>query len=248
MDRVSSFPKQDFEAMVSEIWQGLDVCLYHAAYVKVYADTLAMRTVGSKHFHTVTKPQMSQTDRDQLQEDLIVFRAHFASVLWQLNHLGRELVRCAYRRCEQDGILTDVKRDDLIKKLDDDPILTEILKYRNMSHQFAGVIVAIHDSRTHAFITHVFPSLDGKDAGENSQDGPIDERETQAQELNTKLEGYFNRVGGYCEGLFRIIDTKYERTVYPRSRGFMITVPYSYQGELPQGAKDVIYVRTGSSA
>jgi hypothetical protein len=30
MDQTSSFPKQDFEGMVLEIWSGLDICLYHA--------------------------------------------------------------------------------------------------------------------------------------------------------------------------------------------------------------------------
>lgn len=43
MDRMSSFPNQDFEGLVSEIWLGLNGCLYHAAYVKVYADVIAMQ-------------------------------------------------------------------------------------------------------------------------------------------------------------------------------------------------------------
>lgn len=43
MDRTSSFPKQDFEGMVYEIWSGLDICLYHAAYVRSYTDSTAMR-------------------------------------------------------------------------------------------------------------------------------------------------------------------------------------------------------------
>jgi len=53
MDRTSSFPNQDFEGMVSEIWLGLNGCLYHAAYVKVYADTIAMHLAGSRRRHTV---------------------------------------------------------------------------------------------------------------------------------------------------------------------------------------------------
>jgi hypothetical protein len=48
MDRTSSFPKQDFEGMVCEIWLGLDICLYHAAYVRTYADSRAMRLAGSR--------------------------------------------------------------------------------------------------------------------------------------------------------------------------------------------------------
>jgi hypothetical protein len=248
MDRASSFPKQDFEGMACEIWQGLDACLYHAAYVRIYANTIAMHGVGSRRFHKMVRPQMSQTERDQLQEDLIVFRSHFAGVLWQLHHLGDELLRGAYKRCKQESILTDERHDELVRKLDEDPILSEIRGYRNLSHEFAGVIVTMHDSSTDAFIAHIFPSLGGKDADRNFQDRPVDEHEIKEQELNTKLEAYCNRLGGYCEGLFRFIDAKYKRTVFPRSRGFMVTIPHSYQGELPQGAKDVIYIRVDGSA
>lgn len=46
MDRTNSFPKQDFEGMATEIWQGLNICLYHAAYVRIYADSTAMRQQG----------------------------------------------------------------------------------------------------------------------------------------------------------------------------------------------------------
>src|SRR5262249_28262867 len=97
MDRTSSFPKQDFEGMVLEIWSGLDICLYHAAYVKTYADSAAMRLAGSRRRET-TLQQMSQAERDLLQEDVLVFRAHFAGVLWQLHHVADELIRLAYRR------------------------------------------------------------------------------------------------------------------------------------------------------
>ncbi len=102
MDRTSSFPKQDFEGMVLEIWSGLDICLYHAAYVRTYADSAAMRLAGSRRRET-TLQQMSQADRDLLQEDVLVFRAHFAGVLWQLHHVTDELIRLAYRRCYQEG-------------------------------------------------------------------------------------------------------------------------------------------------
>jgi hypothetical protein len=140
MDRTGSFPNQDFEGMVSEIWLGLNICLHHAAYVKVYANTTAMHLVGSRRRHEVTQA-MSQTERDQLQEYVVVFRAHFASVLWQLHHLADELLRVAYRRCKQEVIVTKERHDALVKALDDDPILKEIRDYRNLSHQFAGVIV-----------------------------------------------------------------------------------------------------------
>lgn len=53
---------------------------------------------------------MSQAERDQLQEDVVVFRDRFAGVLWQLNHLGDELLRVAYRRCKQESIVTRTAR------------------------------------------------------------------------------------------------------------------------------------------
>ena len=247
MDRTSSFPNQDFEGMVSEIWLGLNGCLYHAAYVKVYADTIAMHLAGSRRRHTVTQA-MSQTAREQVQEDLIVFRSHFAGVLWQLHHLGDELLRLAYRRCKQEGIVSKERHDALVKALDDDSIIKEIRGYRNLSHQFAGVIVTLHDTSTDAFIAHVFPPLDGKHPERGQQEVPLDEQEIKERELNTKLQTYCDHLGGYCEGLFRIVDEKYGNTVLPRSRGFLVTIPHSYQGQLPQGAKEVIYVRIDGSA
>ena len=248
MNRTSSFPKQDFEGMVCEMSSGLDICFYHAAYVRTYADSTAMRLAGSRRRETILK-QMPQTDRDYLQEDVTLFRAHFAGVLWQLHHVADELVRLAYKRCYQEDIVTKEQYDSLVKVLDDDPLLNEIRDYRNFSHQFAGVVVTLHDGTNDAFIAHVLPPL-GVQA--HAQRAALDEQEIQKdvkeRELNMKLQSYCNHVGGYCEGLFRIIDTQYKMTVIPRSRGFVVTIPHSYQGQLPEGAKELIYVRVDGSA
>ena len=188
MDRTSSFPKQDFEGMVLEIWSGLDICLHHAAYVRTYADSAAMRLAGSRRRET-TLQQMSETDRNYLQEDVIVFRAHFAGVLWQVHHLADELVRLAYRRCCcQEGIVTKERYDALVKALDDDLLLKEIRAYRNMSHQFAGVVMTLHDATTDAFIAHILPPLDVQAPAQQSA---INEQEirkdVEERELDTKL-------------------------------------------------------------
>ncbi len=244
MDRTSSFPKQDFEGMAAEIWQGLNICLYHAAYVRIYANTTAMHLAGSKPRQTVIQ-QMSQADRDCLQEDVDVFRAHFAGVLWQLHHLADELLRVTYRRCKEEDIVTKQRYDDLVRALDDDPLLQEIRAYRNLSHQLAGVIVTYHD-QSDAFIAHAFPPLD--EHPERSQaEVSLDNPGIKEREVNTKLQAYCNRLGGYCEGLFKIIDTKYGKTMLPRSRGFVLTIPHSYQGQLPEGAREAIYVRIDGS-
>jgi len=245
MDRTSSFPKQDFEGMAAEIWQGLNVCLYYAAYVRIYADSTAMRLAGSRRRETIMQ-QISQTDRDHLQEGVIVFRAHFSGVLWQLHHLADELVRLAHKRCYQEGIVTKERYDALVKALDDDPIVEEIRAYRNLSHQFAGVIVTYHD-QSDAFIAHAFPPLDGERPERNQAEVSRNEPGIQERELNAKLQAYCNHLGGYCEGLFRIIDAKYGKTALPRSRGFVVTIPHSYQGQLPEGATETIYVRVDGS-
>jgi hypothetical protein len=114
-----------------------------------------------------------------------------------------------------------------------------------MSHQFAGVIVTLHDAND-AFRGHVLPDLGAKDP---EQRAPLDEAEIQKAlkewELNMKLEEYCNKLGGYCEGLFKIIDTKYKTTVIPRSTGFSVTVPHSYRGNLP--SRDVVHIRVDGS-
>lgn len=247
MDRTSSFPIQDFQGMVLELWQALDACLYHAAYLRIYSNTIAMHLAGSRCRDAVTQAR-TPAEREQLQEDVIVFRAHFAGVLWQFRHLA-ELLRKTYRRSKQEGIVTKERHDELVRALDDDAIVKEIQEYRNLSHEFAGVIVTLHDGSTDAFIAHVFPPL-GVQAPEHR--ASLDEQEikeaVQERELNTKLETYCNKLAGYCEGLFRIIDSQHKMTVIPRSLGFLVTVPHSYQGNLPEGAKDVIYVRVDGSA
>jgi hypothetical protein len=246
MDRENSLPTQDFDGMVAEVWQTLNVCFYHAAYVRVYADTGAMRLAGSKSAHARTKP-LSQDERELLQEDALVFRAHFAGVLWQLRHLA-ELLPTAYRRCKQEGIVTKERHDELVKALTDDPIVEEIRLYRNLSHQFSGVVITIHDDATAAFLAHVFPPLD---ANSPEQRAPLDEAEkqkaVQERELNMKLESYCNHLGGYCEGLFRIIEANHKMAVIPRSQGFLVTVPHSYQGQLPQLPQAIYVKAVGSS-
>jgi hypothetical protein len=246
MDRKNLLPTQDFDGMTSEVWHTLNVCLYHTAYVRVYANTGANRLFGSKRTQTAIQP-LSQAERDMLQEDALVFRAHFASVLWQLHHLA-ELLCTAYRRCKQEGIVTNERYDELVKALNDDPIINEIQEYRNMSHQFAGVYIALHDSND-AFIAYVLPPLDAKSP---EQRAPLDETEigkaVQERELNMKLEAYCNHLGGYCEGLFKTIDAKYKMTVIPRSHGFAVTVPHSYKGELPELPQAIYIKAVGSSS
>jgi hypothetical protein len=245
MDRTSSFPIQDFDGTVVEVWHTLNVCFYHAAYVKTYADTGSMRLAGSKRAHATTQP-LSQAERALLQEDAIVFRAHFAGVLWQLRHLI-ELLGKAYKHSEKEGIVSAENRAKLDKALDDDPIVEEIREYRNLSHQFSGVVITIHDA-TDAFIAHVFPPLDAKTP---EQRAPIDGAEIQnalqERELNMKLETYCKHLGGYCEGIFKIIEANHKTAVIPRSQGFSVTVPHSYQGKLPEGANGVIYVKAGEN-
>jgi hypothetical protein len=246
MDRKNALPSQDFDGMVSELWHTLNACFYHAAYVRVYANTGANRLFGSKRTVAAVKP-LTQEERDWLQEDQLIFRAHFASVLWQIHHIG-ELLCTAYKRCKQEGIVNDQRYNELVKALNDDPIVDEIEKYRNMSHQFAGVYVALHDSKDR-FIAHVFPPLDEKSPQQRAplNDAEI-EKAKQERELNMKLEAYCNHLGGYCEGLFKTVDAKYRMTLIPRSHGFSVTVPHSYQGELPEPPPQAFYIKAVGSS
>jgi len=244
MDRERLLPVQDFDGMVAEVWQTLHFCLYHQAYVRVYADTGAMHTAGRDLLHTLSPP-LSQGEREMLQEDTLVFRAHFAGILWQLRHLS-ELVCTAYRRCKQEKIVTKDQHDELVRVLDDDPIVEEIRKYRNMSHEFAGVVVTFHDG-SDRFIAHVLPPLDAKSP---EQHAALDEAElrkaVQERELNMKLEAYCNHLAGYCEGLFTIIEAKHKMALIPRSQGFLVTVPHTYRGQLPQSPQAIYMKAVGS--
>lgn len=81
--------------------------------------------------------------------------------------------------------------------------------------------MTLHDGTTHAFIAHVLPPLDVQAP---AQQAAINEQEirkdVEERELNMKFQTYCDHVSGYCEGLFRIIDTKYKMAVIPRSHVF----------------------------
>jgi hypothetical protein len=44
------------------------------------------------------------------------------------------------------------------------------------------------------------------------------------------------------------LNSNHKTAVIPRSQGFLVTDPHSYQGGLPQGANGVIYVKAVGSA
>jgi hypothetical protein len=245
MSRDKSLPTLDFLGSVTEIWHALDRCLYHFAYLKIYADTAAMKAVGSKRRREIALG-LSETQRDEFQQDVTIFRAHFAGVFWQLNHLANELLAGTYRRCKEDGVVTKEQFDAFLKALDEDSVLKEILAYRNMSHEYAGVIATLHDSVTDEFIAHVIPPLDVKNP-ESRKEVALDGPEIQERELNTKLKAYCDHVAGFCERLFKMIEAKYGKIMLSRSRKFLVTIPHSYQGQLPEGAKGVLYMQANST-
>jgi len=244
-----NLPPQGVEGVACEIWQNLDMCLYHSAYVRVYANTVAMRTVGNKQ----SRPKLAllpPKDRDALQEDVITFRAHFAGLFWQLNHM-RELLNGVYNRCVEEGIMTAEQRDVLKKKLEDDPVLQEIREYRNFSHEFAGVVTVCHEARPdgkHVFMFHFLPPRKGQPAvPEIMNDAEI--ALAHERELLMKVQLYCNRICGICEGVFRYMDAKYGTVLFPRSRGFQITIPRSYLGQVPDGgATGTLYMQIDGEA
>ena len=245
MSRDKSLPQQDFDGSVAEVWHTLDRCRYHLAYVQTYPNSAAMKMVGSKRLPQIARA-LSDTQRDELQQDVTVFRAHFAGVFWQLNHLANELLKGAYRRCKEEGLLTEQEWDALVTVLDQDPVLKEILTYRNMSHEAAGVVVTLHDTASDAFIAHLLPPPDVKDPQPRTVVA-LDDPEIKRQELNTRLHAYCEHVAKYCEGLFQKIEAKRGKIPFSRSRKFMVTIPHSYEGQLPEGAKGALYIQTNST-
>jgi hypothetical protein len=87
--------------------------------------------------------------------------------------------------------------------------------------------------------------LDAKAPEQRAALGEVEiQKALQERELNAKLDAYCNHLAGYCEGLFRTIEVKHKMAVIPRSQGFLVTVPHSYQGNL----NGVIYVKAVGSA
>ena len=209
-------PDPDFEGALAEVWSGVSYSAYHFAYVKVFLQSAALQT-SPKIIETI-----DQADRNLMQTDLLICRAHVAAFFWQVDHIF-EVLRAAITRGQKEH--GEIKYFWLWEKrldaFEQTPIRKEINAYRNHGHKFPAIIGCLWDEN-HNLLRHYLPTIEGYDAKEekNLIDG-----------LHKYFEFAVNVWLDFAPGDYK--------TKFPRDFSFPVTIPFTYIGELPAQLKGV---------
>jgi hypothetical protein len=210
-------PDPDFVGTLSEIWFAINYAAYHLAYVRVYLQTETLQT------HQDQIRQAEQALRDMAQVEVIICRAHLAAFFWQADHVF-EALRVAIKKGQKEHAhLTYFWAwGKVLEKIESSEIYREINAYRNKSHEFPGIIgTKWEDTSTGPrFIRHFLPTIAGQEPKEE-----ID--------INDQLQKYFE-FAAHVWVSFAPGDYK---EIFPRNFKFLVTVPHSFQGELPPELK-----------
>ncbi len=210
-------PDPDFVDALSEIWFCINYASYHLAYVRVYLQTDALQT------HVEELKQQEQAIRDQMQIDLVICRSHLAAFFWQINHVFEALrtaITCGQK--EHGELKYFWEWEQHLNKIDETPVRKEIRDYRNKGHDIPAIIGCSWESKGGKFVRHFLPTIDGHEPKEST-------------DMSTRLQQYFEFVANvwlsFAPGDFK--------NKFPRDFKFPVTVPHSFNGELPPELKSV---------
>lgn len=210
-------PDPDFVGTLCEMWFAINYAAYHLAYVRVYLQTEALQT----HLEEIKKAE--QAIKDMTQADVIVCRAHLAAFFWQLDHVF-EALRIAIKKGQKEHAELKYfwswrKKLEEIEAL---PIYKEINAYRNKSHEFPGIIGCKWEDKGTGptFIRHFLPSIEGHEPKEDV-------------DINDQLKKYFE----FAANVWLSFAPGDYKERFPRNFKFLVTVPYSFVGELPPELK-----------
>jgi hypothetical protein len=205
-------PQIDFPGSMIEIWFALNCAAYHLAYVRVYLQTAALRTRASE------MAKLEQDIRNKAQSDLVICRAHLAAFFWQIDHVF-EALDISVKRGQKEHPTERYfwTYEGRLKTIEQETTRKEINAYRNKAHE-APAIIGIIWTGEHKFVHHFLPSIHG--LGQN--DG-ID--------MNEKLQEYFE----YTANVWLSFAPSDFKNRLPRDFRFVVSVPHTYNGELPPG-------------
>jgi hypothetical protein len=210
-------PKFDFVGALAEIWFQINYAAYHMAYVRVYSEAVALRTLPP------TLRAQEQDVRDQSQIDVVICRTHLAAFFWHIEHVF-EALRTAVKKGRQEYpeeryFWSYEKRLDKIEEL---AIRREIKDYRNLAHETPGIIGCMWSADDHRFLHHFLPTIKGYENKEHVH-------------LSSRLQEFFEFAASVWGG-FAPSELKEK---FPRDFRFPVTVPYTFAGELPEGLSGV---------
>ncbi len=201
-------PGMDFIDAISEMWFVVSYAAYHLAYVRVYLQTEALQT----DIETIRKQE--QALRDAAQIDTVICRAHLAAFFWQIEHFF-EALHAAINRGKKEH--PDLQYFFAYEKIEEEnPTCREINAYRNIAHSTPGIIGCSWEGKGGKFLHHHLPTIAGYEKKESV-------------DINTDLQRYFEFVANIWLA-FAPGDLKDK---FPRNFMFPITVPNTFNGELP---------------
>ena len=213
---MADVPKLGLTGALAEIWFQINYAAYHLAYVRVYSQSAALRT------NVDTLRVQEQATRDYAQVDVVICRTHLAAFFWHLEHVF-EALRTAITRGQKEHadpkyFWSYEKRLEEIEQL---AFRQEIRDYRNIGHQNPAIIGCKWDGEGR-FLHHFLPTISGHPPKEDI-------------EMNARLQQYFEFATNvwleFAPGAFK--------EQFPRDFRFPVTVPYMFEGELPEGLSDV---------
>ena len=210
-------PLLDFVDALSEMWFVISYGAYHLAYVRIYLQTLALRT------DIDVIRQQDQELRNLAQADTVICRAHLAALFWQLDHFF-EALRAAIARGKKEhpNLQYFWGYEKRLAAIEDDVRRKEINAYRNMAHSTPAIVGCAWEKKGGKFLHHFLPSIAG-----------LEKKETV--DINSDLQKYFEFVANVWLA-FAPGDLKDK---FPRNFSFAITVPNTFLGELPPELKGV---------
>jgi hypothetical protein len=205
-------PEMDFVGSMIEIWFALNFAAYHLAYVRVYLQTGALQTPLSEML------KLEQDVRNRAQADVIICRAHLAALFWQLDHVYEALdisVKRGQKEQPNERYFWNYEKE--LKKIEEGTIRKEISAYRNTGHTTPAIIGQNWTSE-HKFVHHFLPSIKGLSQHDDT-------------DMNETLHKYFV----YTANVWLSFAPSDLKKKFPRDFHFVVSVPYSYVGELPPG-------------
>jgi hypothetical protein len=204
-------PKFDFLGALAEIWFQINYSAYHMAYVRVYSGSGALRMPPA------ALRVQAQDARDNAQIDVVICRTHLAAFFWHIEHLF-EALRTAVKKGKQD--YPDERYfwtyDKHLDKIDELTIRKEIKDYRNLAHETPGIIGCKWSSEDHLFLYHFLPTIAGYQDKEHI-------------ELSARLQEFFE----FAANVWLEFAPSELKDKFPRDFRFPITIPYMFEGELP---------------
>jgi len=205
-------PDMHFIDAISEMWFVVTWAAYHLAYVRVYLQTEALQT------DVDVMRKKEQALRDAAQVDTVICRGHLAAFFWQIDHFFEALHAAINRgKKEYPDLQYFFAYEKRLAEIEEkNPTCREINAYRNLAHSTPGIIGCVWEEKGGKFLHHYLPTIAGYEKKESV-------------DINTDLQRYFE----FVANIWLAFAPGELKDKFPRNFMFPVTVPNTFNGELP---------------